>query len=363
MKQILLIILFHVVQLSFANMASPVQEGSSMARPFISQHVDIIKETILIIPDANFQTAQFQIEYHINANKSEIKIPFLFYASEFKEKFKIWVDDKEIKLNKVPEPYQSLEGTPFNDFDYLFETQTNSQTKQVLIEESPSSGFYVSIDDLKFFEADLSKGNHIIRVEYIADKWVDRSEWVKEYSFRYVLSPAKLWKSFGDLEITIDGSKFEGNLTTNLGVPKKGNLQSKSIWTFKTIPTEVLHIYYIPPIPPLAKTLLLISPLGLTFFIALVLILLHYIFIRKYRKANSVKRYSWVMTLGSVFVPLFILFSYLYMYDIIDWAIGKDASKYHGYVFLIIFIYPVFLLVYWLIMWQVDKKMKESFNN
>ena len=363
MKQPLTIILFLIGRLCFANMASPIHEGTWTARPFISQYVDILKENILIVPDDKFETAQFKIEYHIKADRSGVQIPLLFYASEFKENFKIWIDDREIKLKQVPETYKKLEGTPFNDFAYFFDTKNRSETKRVLIEDSPSGGFYVSIDDLKFFETDLTEGNHIIRVEYVANKWIDRSDWVKEYSFRYALSPAKYWKSFGRLEITIDASRFDGNITTNIGAPTTGDLHSNGIWTFTSIPTEVLQISYTPCITPTAHTLLKISPTGLTLLLSIILILLHFISIRIYRKANPNKRFSWTMIVGSVIVPFLALFGYMYTFDIIDTAIGQEASRYHGYTFLIILLYPILLPMYWTIMWLVDKTIKGRINN
>lgn len=339
-------------------MAPPVEEGTWLANPFISQYVDIVQEKILIVPDDRFETAQFIIEYHINANKAGKQIPLLFYASEFKEGFKIWMDGKEIELSQIPETYQKLEGTPFNDFGYFFETPN-----QVLIDDSPSTGFYVSLDDLKFFETDLSAGNHLIRVEYIADKWVDKSDWIKEYSFRYALSPAKYWKSFGDLEITLDASNFDKTLITNLGAPETDSLHSTYVWSFSSLPTEVLQITYKPDINSTAKTLLAISPTGLALLFALVLVALHALSILQYRKANPDKRFSWVVIVGSIFVPFAALSGYVYAFDIIDAAIGNEASKYHGYTFLRIIFYPILMPAYWVIMWLFDKILAKKIRD
>ena len=337
-----------------ANMASPIQEGSFASAPFISRHVDILRESLLIIPDDGFQTARFVIEYHIKANRPGSQIPLLFYASEFREQFSIWLDGREISLKQVPESYQELEGTPFTDFGYFFEKEDWSETPRVLLEESPSSGFYVSLDDLKFFETDLDEGMHVIRVEYVADQWVDRSGWVKEYSFRYALSPAKYWKSFGELEITLDASAFAGRLTTNLGEPATGSLQTKSIWTFSALPTEVVLITYTPDLNPLAGFLLAVSPIGLTLILAVLLVALHLWGIKRYRKINT-ERSSWVVIIGSLLVPFLILLGYTYTFGLIDAAIGQDAGRYHGYTFLVLILYPVLLPVYWLIMRWVDR--------
>lgn len=341
-------------------MASPIREGTWGATPFISQYVAITKEKILIIPDHKFETAQFKIEYHIQVNKSGRQIPLLFYASEFKENFRIWIDNNEIELSQVPEAYKKLEGTPFSDFGYFFETQNWSQTKQVQIDDSPSSGFYVSIDNLKFFETDLTEGNHLIRVEYVAAKWIDHSDWVKEYSFRYALSPAKYWKSFGALEITLDASNFEGTLKTNLGGPITGKLPSKAVWTFSSLPTEVLQINYQPKVSSTANILITISPIGLTLMFAITLIILHFLAIKLYRKTNLDKRSSWPMIAGSILVPFLSLLGYMYSYHLIDSVIGQEASQYHGYLFLVMILYPILLPVYWVVMWIVDRTLKKT---
>lgn len=355
MNFLLTILITFITLTSWANMASPILEGTWTATPFINQYVDITKEKILIIPDDQFETAQFKIEYHIKANKSGNQIPLLFYASEFRENFRIWVDDIEIELTQVPDSYKKLEGTPFNDFGYLFETNEWSEAKHVRIDVSSSSGINVSIDNLKFFEIDLTEGTHIIRVEYIAEAWIDHSNWVKEYSFRYALSPAKYWKSFGDLEITLYASSFDKALTSNLGVPATGDLQSKCFWTFSSIPTEVLQISFKPTISSTANTLIRISPTGLTLLLALILTVLHFISIQLYRKTNPDKQFSWIMIAGSIIVPFLILLGYIYTFNLIDAVIGQEASKDHGYTILFMVLYPILLPIYWSIMWLIDR--------
>ncbi len=42
-----------------ANMASPFDEGTLGASPFISLYVDILSENIRIVPDERFETARF----------------------------------------------------------------------------------------------------------------------------------------------------------------------------------------------------------------------------------------------------------------------------------------------------------------
>jgi len=67
-----------------------------------------------------------------------------------------------------------------------------------------------------------------------------------------------------------------------------------------------------------------------------------------------------MVILGSLVVPLLILFFHMLSYFIIDWSIGEEASRRHGYTFLILFLYPLLLPVYWFIMWWIDRSMKRS---
>jgi len=344
-------------QLAWANMASPVEEGTLPASPFISQHVDILRETMRILPDARFETARFEIEYHLRAHRPGRQVPLLFYASEYREQFRIWVDGREIQLSEVPGAYDTLEGAPFADFDYLFAPGSGQESVQVAINDSPLEGFSVVLADLKFFAADLSEGEHLIRVEYVANRWVDHSGWINQYSFRYALSPAKYWKSFGELEITLDASAFPGSITTNLGAPATGDLQSIAVWQFSSLPVQVLRINYQPAMPPIARTLLAISPLGLTIFAAILFLLLHLLAMRAFRRAHPENRFSGVMIVGSIAAPLLVLLVYVFSFSLIDLFIGPAASRNHGYTFLAVAFYPLLLLGYWTAMWLVDRTM------
>jgi hypothetical protein len=218
--------------------------------------------------------------------------------------------------------------------------------------------------NLKYFEADLTKGEHRIRIEYVANVWTDMSGWVKEYSFRYSLSPAKSWRSFGSLEITLDASDFNSALTSNLGKPKNGQLDSISVWNFSELPSDYFEIIYKPEISAFAKIMIAISPLRLTLIFSLLIALLHFISIKKYRKGEPTKKYSWVVIAGSIILPFFMLISYMVSFSIIKWFIGVHAGNYHDYTsFLVMILYPLLMPIYWVIMWLADKRIKGRINN
>lgn len=364
MRQTLTIILFLIGRLCFANMASPILEGTFSSSAISSRNIDILKERINLKIDKDFRTAFYQIEYFIRTDSNGRQIPLLFHAKDYKDDFKIWVDNQEVKLLDIPSEYQTTANSPFENFSNSFEQPTrNGERETVVIYWQKNSGFVYDLSELKYFETDLTKGDHLIRVEYTANVWTDISDWVKEYSFRYSLSPAKNWKSFGSLEITLDASDFNSALTTNLGQQTKGQLDSSSVWNFSKLPADYFEIIYNPEISSFAKTMIAISPFGLTLIFALLIALLHFISIKKYRRREPTKKYSWVVIAGSIILPFFMLISYMVSFSIIDWFIGVEAGNYHGYTFLVMVLYPLLLLVYWVIMWLADKRIKGRINN
>lgn len=369
MRHTLTIILFLIGRLCFANMASPIRVGTLSGSAFSSRDIDILKEKIYLKVDKDFRTAFYRIEYFIRTDRNGRQIPLLFHAKDYKGDFKVWVDNQEVKLLDIPSEYITTANSPFENFSNSFEQPSrNGEQETVVIYWQKDDGIVYNLNELKYFETDLTKGEHLIRVEYTANVWTDLSDWVKEYSFRYSLSPAKNWKSFGSLEITLDASDFNFNssLTTNLGQPTNGQLDSISVWNFSKLPADYFEISYKPKISAFAKTLIAIGPFRLTLIFALLIAFLHFISIKKYRKSKPTKKYSWVVIAGSIILPFFILISYMASFSIIDSVIGNEdgTGNYRGYASLvIIFLYPLLFPVYWIIMWLVDERIKARINN
>lgn len=363
MKQALTIIFFLIGRLCFANMASPIWEGTFSSSAFSSRDIDILKEKIYLKIDKDFRTAFYHIEYIIRTDTNGRQIPLLFHAKGYKDDFKIWVDKKEVKCLDIPSEYKTIVNSPFEKFSNSFgQPAQNGEGEAVTIYWQKNAGFVYDLSELKYFETDLTKGEHLITVEYTANVWTDNSDWVKEYSFRYSLSPAKNWKSFGTLEVTLDASDFKSGLTTSLG-QHEGRLDSISVWNFSKLPADYFEIIYQPKISGFAKALIAINPFGLTLIFALLLSLLHFIGIKKFRINTPTKKYSWVVIAGSIIFPFMIFVSYIVSYSIIDKIIGDEAGNYHGYTFLVIIFYPLLLPVYWIIMWLADKGIKRRISN
>lgn len=361
MKIKILIILLLAGQCCKANMSSPIWEGTKAGEAFTSKDINILSEIIQIKIDKDYKTAKLIVEYTIQSDISGIQIPLLFYAQDFKDSFFVWVDNHRVDIQKIPEKYTRIENSPFSMFSGSFDKnyQTNHPV-EVSIYWDKYSGNVYHLNELKYFETDITKGTHKVRVEYTANVWTDISGWIKKYSFRYSLTPAKFWKSFGTLDISVEQEGSVRQLSTNLGQPIEKIFQARNSWTFTKLPDEYLQFSYIPKANKLAKTLISIEPFGLSIIAGILLFALHLFLVFWYRRRFTSKKYSPVVILGSIAIPFLILFSYMYSFEIIDNVIGEDAGRHHGYVFLVIIFYPILLPIYWTILWLLDRRQKRK---
>ncbi len=344
-----------------ANMSSPISEGTKTSSAFTSKDINILSEIIQIKISKDYKTAKFIVEYTIQCDIRGRQIPLLFYAQDYKDSFFVWVNNQRVNIQNIPEKYISVYNSPFSMFSNSFEknNQSNGST-EVTIYWQKNSGFVYNLNDLKFFETDIGSGTHKVRVEYTANVWTDVSGWVKEYSFRYSLTPAKFWKSFGTLNINIEQEGTVRQLATNIGQPIEPVYQEKNHWIFNKLPDEYLEFSYTPKANNFAKTLIAVEPIGFAIIAATIMLALHLLLSRWYRKKNVNKKYSLVVIFGSLAIPFLILLSYMYSYDIIDFVIGEDAGRHHGYVFLVMLLYPILLAIYWTILWVLDRQHKRN---
>lgn len=359
----LLIYFILLSSLCNANMSSPIREGTIASSAISSKDINILSEKIYINPDKEFKTAMFVIEYNIQSEIAGKQIPLLFYAMDYKDGFSVWIDNQKVTVQNVDE--QLYENTPFAPFSNSFEKQNDND--EVVVRWDNHSRHVCKLNDLKYFETDIAKGNHKVRVEYLANAWADISGWIKKYSFQYSLSPAKYWKSFGRLDIFIEQKGELKNITTNLGKYNEKETQALNSWSFTKLPGDYFEISYTPTPGIIAGALIGLQPFGIFLIATVLLFFAHFYMILYYRRKNIHKKYSAAMNLGSLLVPLLSILSYIYSYDLIDNAIGEDAGRHHGYVFLTAFLYPFFLIFYWMAAWLIDilykKKLTREYKN
>lgn len=357
----ILIFFLFFAQVCKANMSSPVWEGTSVSTAFSSKDIRILSERIHIKIDQTFSTAKFIVEYTIQSDVSGKQIPLLFYAQDYKDNFVVSIDDQPITIQNIPEKYTHMEGSPFGAFAGPFErSHQPNGTDQVSISWAENTTFAYRINDLKYFETDIAQGTHKVLVTYTATVWTNVSGWVKEYSFRYSLTPAKFWKSFGTLNIQVEQTGPVKELGTNLGRPVEQKFATINNWEFTKLPAGYFEFSYSPEISNIARALIFISPLGLAVIIGILLFTVHLMLVRRYRRKFISKKYSPVVIAGSLIVPFLVILSYIYAYPLIDGIIGDAAGRRHGYVFLVMVLYPVLLLIYWVVVWLLDKQQKRK---
>ncbi|MFZ9847742.1 MAG: hypothetical protein ACO3EE_06265 [Flavobacteriales bacterium] len=292
-------------------MASPIYEGSCVSAPFINQHINIIHENIFITPKPNL-IAFYKIEYQIESLEDGIDIPFIFYAMDYSGEINILKDGVKIQVDSVVDVGNK------QDFEYAIDAgDAPSNYINFSFAFRDNEGLYASDKDLKFFTTNLPKGKHVIVVEYNSTVWLDLSDWVKEYSFRYSLSPAKKWKSFGTLDVYVDCTEFGEEFISNLesGLVKDDNVKPLvSHYHFNKIPADFISLTWTPDVNFFADALVFVGPFGLMILLLIGVIVYHIILIRKYRKNNLKKRFSVVVIVGSLIVPLIPMSSLFFFF-------------------------------------------------
>ncbi|MFN3404267.1 MAG: hypothetical protein ACK40G_09260 [Cytophagaceae bacterium] len=357
MRNSLIVFLLLNPLLLLANMANPIVQGTISGRPFVNKYVDIIHEDLYIKLDKDFKFVEFNVKYHINSSEEGISIPFIFYAFSFLDSFSVKIDGKEIS-SPVYSKFKEAGNGKFRDFAYYFE-MANTRTLTVNVSETISYNINLTEKDMIYFEADISKGNHVIEVAYRSYWWEDRWGPVKKYGIKYILAPARYWKSFGTLNVTVNASSGKQNLKTNIGAPHLGRIDSIATWNFNEMPVDVLEINTIPEVNSTARLLLRIGGRNIIYFAGVILFIIHLVLVYLYRKRYKAIKHSIAVIVGSILAPLiFVLLPVSYEY-LLDYFIGEHASGNHGYNILMIFLYPIILPLYWIIIRLIDKRFKE----
>lgn len=359
MKSTLALLFSLTISHCIANMASPYEKGSTNIAPYSSRDIGITKEMLEIRINNDYTTAHFIVNYYINTSITGSQVPLLFDAENYKEGFTVMVDGKHVSLLTIG--LNDFSTDSFKYFYPVFDSLALDKDKnEAGVNWDKDINVKYKLFNLKYFKVDLAKGNHIIHVEYTANAWADKGgSWVKKYHYPYSLQPAKYWKSFGGLQVTVTLPHNDTAITTNLGKPVSSD-GIVTTWQFTKIPVDVLTIYYTPQAGAYARALLKLQPIGITLLVSLLVVILHILAIRAYRRAEPMVKYSIVVIAGSIAIPFLMLMLYVYSFDIIDNAIGIHASRYHGYTFLVFILYPLLMPCYWCIMWLFDVHFKSN---
>lgn len=346
----------------YANMASPIITGQYGTSAFISRNVEIVMEDINITVSKDLQNAFIKVNYLIDCKKSGKQIPMLFLAYNFRSNFTIKVDENPIELLDVPQSFYIPDTVNGYGYNYLYKPEELTNEPKVIVKWSDYEDYEVmNLNDMKYFEWNLDSGLHKIEVTYWTFTSTDKSDWVKEYIFKYSLSPAKYWSKVGIISVNLTVADEKTQVITNLGEPAEGKVPYQAKWVFSGVPQDYINIQIKPKTSFWASTLIKISPFYLAMIFGIILSSIHYIAFIKYRKSFLNKKFNPVMIGGSFFIPFITIIAYMAFFQLIDNVIGIHASRYHGYTFLSMFSYFLITPVYLLTAWITDKIVKKQF--
>lgn len=331
----------------YTNMASPHIRGSNISEAYSSKDIDIISEHISVF-FINFHQVQFTVTYNIKTDREGKQIPLIFDTMTDRyidnSDFKVWIDDIEIPTLKIPSTYEDANALQWIDsLDRHLSYPKNNVP---------------NIIGLKYFEADIAAGEHTIRVQYTAVANTFLGNKVTEYNINYNLKPARYWRSFGTLDIEINTNNLQGTFTSDLSGKESEIKENITHWHFNKLPQDDFSIEYKPNISTLGKIAIAISPEGFSFIFIAIFIFFHIRYILKYREKNRAKRFSPVVFVGGVLIPLIYCFIFMFCYSLVDIFIGEHATGRHGYIFLIFLLFPFLAIGYTLISFIIDSYKK-----
>ena len=363
--------------LGHANMASPIEDGTWAETGFFSRDVDVLSEVLDITVDKDFRTADYHVTYVIDSTQSLNKMPLVFEVIETVDDFRVQLDGKNVAVQEVQDITEDTEGL-YQRY-YAPKNQADDTDNYLKFSENA-----------KYFEISSEAGKHTIVVTYRAARSIDKGEAVRRYFFDYSLAPARLWKSFHHLTVNVH---FEGDtryVATNLGhgaiedAPtrqalnhasrwqshemaaqhlKPTRLTADNTWRFERTPQDRLTIsqHYVPN--AFIRTLIAIPWLVSISMTFLILGALHaWLLYRKRRRQTD--SLLWLFWLGSLLIPLVAVFMPIIQVSVTDALLGEYASRYHGYIgLMVVFGYPMFLVLYLLAIGIYNFLVKRHFNN
>ncbi|MFM8347010.1 MAG: hypothetical protein ACKOAR_03090, partial [Bacteroidota bacterium] len=297
-------------------------------------------------------SAHFLVDYRIRTGVDGVQVPLLFHALGYRNGFRAWLDGIPVSLKDLPEEYRRPDAAPFGNFSAPF---THSLPEVGAGEEA---WYRFDPAALLYFETDIVRGDHQVRVEYDAQAWSDVSGWVTTYRHFYSLYPARFWKSFGSLEVVIKADGLDADLFTSMDDTRTAHQPDTFNWRFTSLPADGFVITVNPRISTLASLLIRLGPDKLALLLTIFLVVIHWYMLLSGRYRNPERKRTALVTGGSLLVPFFALLGYVLVFPVMDAVIGPEAGRHHGYVFLILIIYPMVAPIYWLLVWMTDRWFK-----
>lgn len=344
---------------------NPNLQGAMAARPFLAENIQVLSENLIITIDPGFEYASFDQSFQIKTFDSGNQIPFLLYTGDLLDSLTVYVDGQKVVVKEINE-VDNIRKSRFVGFAYQFENEPNLEDSISWVEIMGAENRIESIpaERMSFFEANLSEGNHTIRITFSAPKAFKGDDWVGHSSFSYSLSPSQYWKSFGSLNLTIDASGFDSPITTNLRKPESGSLSGRAKWSLTSMETEVVSIDFTPEIKGTAQTLIAIGPFWMAQILGFFLVLTHLYFMYRWKRMHSKYRFSWYWLVGVVLTPLLYFGGWELCYEWIEYLLGDLSTGYRGdgafLLFLAIIVTPLYMGFTALVDYIMESKVKQK---
>ncbi len=248
MKKLLSLALLIICSINvWANVAAPSQGGQTLTEPSGIKNIDIVKEDLNIdftqLADENIpwsdRIVNVEAIYQIDNPADIAKLELVFVIVSDSKNFQFFLDDKEVVSEPIDnkefadrQTWKKPDKTPYQDHELMY-APSNSNLKSAK------------------FTLNLTKGKHTLKAKYKAEPTVYKNIGImKGWQFAYSLAPAKDWKSFGGLNLSIKLPQ-DWKLFSNLKLEQNGETLTGN---FKEIPADFLAITTQAPIPNSYKT-------------------------------------------------------------------------------------------------------------
>lgn len=322
-----LILLFCSYLTLSANMSSPYIRRCNPSIDLQSSEIHIESENLAITLMDSAKYALYKVEYQVLNPTTKSELLLVFDCATNYSEFQVWLDGTACQLIQLDDNT----GVSFaNDSSY-------------------------DQGQLAAFKLNLNKGKHTIEVSYKGYPEIFLGSLLMRYTFRYNLAPARSWKSFEHLNLSIDATAFAGkDVTVDIGnktYPLGGIVQS---WQFNSIPQDYIEIKFNPP----SNIPFTIDPSWFFWLPLLVGAFFNIRWIKRWRLNHPNKKLSNPAMIGALVVPAIVIVCYRYSFPLIDLLIGHYASGHHGYLFFIFLGYPFLAIFYFFVAWLIDFNYK-----
>lgn len=323
----------------FGNMANPLQKGTILSSAFGTDDINILSERIQIDIDSAFRRAAFEVEYHIHSDQESESILLAFLSADYEGGFQVYLDSQKVdSISMSREALSQLSGMPLED-------------ENIYLRFGKYESHPILRKNLIFFEIPVEATEHLITVKYFAKPWKDAHGFLNKISFRYSLYPAKYWKSFTDLKISVSSPL---KTTSNFGLPNRIE-NGKEVWEFEQLPGDYFIIEKLQEPNSLVSFLIWLNPLRIGAIFYFGLIVFHCFLIRKWLTQGHrlFKLWPFIYRIGLVAL-LFDFVAYLtciLSYPLIDALLGDMAHGRHGALGLLMLgVFVLWLLPFRLIL-------------